>query len=97
MSYVYFKNSDLYNKYSIIAPENVSKVGTVVKNFGRCCAFFLRRKRKKKCAEKKIAPKAQKMTNLMFKDGNKFRRRRKEIYVFLNFDLKNVDFGAKFN
>ena len=33
----------------------------------------------------------------MFKDENKFRRRRKEIYVFLNFDLKNVDFGAKFN
>ena len=41
-----------------------------------------------------FAPKAQKMTNLMFKDKNKFRRRRKEIYVFLNFDLKNVDFGG---
>ena len=26
---------------------------------------------------------------------NKFRRRRKEIYVFLNFDFKNVDFGGE--
>ena len=41
-----------------------------------------------------FAPKAQKMTNLMFKDENKFCRRRKEIYVFLNFDFKNVDFGG---
>ena len=32
---------------------------------------------------------------LMFKDENKFRRGRKEIYVFLNFDLKNVDFGGE--
>ena len=31
----------------------------------------------------------------MFKDENKFRRGRKEIYVFLNFDLKNVDFGGE--
>ena len=32
----------------------------------------------------------------MFKDENKFRRRHKEIYVFINFYLKNVDFGVEF-
>ena len=35
------------------------------------------------------------MTNLMFKNENKFRLWRKEIYVFLNFDLKNVNFGGE--
>ena len=39
-----------------------------------------------------LAPKAQKLTDLMFKDKKKFRRRRKEICVF---DLKNVDFGGE--
>ena len=31
----------------------------------------------------------------IFKNENKLRRRRKKFYIFLNFGLKNSDFGPK--